>query len=598
MTGSPHGVNYPAHRPVVMARNGMVCSAHSLASQAGISTLQLGGNAVDAAIATAAALNVVEPLMSGIGGDGFIMVYRKEADRIEICNGTGAAPHAAIRERYLPQGIPAMGILSVSVPGLLDSWLSTHEKYGVLPLAQVLAPAIDLAANGFPTSHVLSRAIAEDSLLCQFPTSRAVFTRDGRPLIPGEILYQENLARTFEAIIEGGRDAFYRGDIARAIVRFSQEQGGLLSLEDLAECRCRWQEPISTIYRGYQVYEAPPNSSGHVLLQELNLVEQFDLGALGCNTGDSVHLMVEAKKLAFADREAYMADPDYVDVPTEGLISKRYAEERARLIDPERAALEVPPGDPWKFQQTRRGHTTASARTGVSSDEEDTTCFVVVDRWGNAVCQLQSIQSGWGSRLIAGDTGILLNNRMTYWHLEPDHVDCLQPGKRVRHTMNPVMVFRPAEASAVPPHQDRSSAAPPYEGGTTGGSSSAAGARQLALVFGTPGADTQVQANLQVITNVLDFGMTVAEAVEAPRWRNTQSPTESNFPHVCENELRLEGRFPVETREELERRGHVLKVLDSWDGDVGREMMIQVDPATGALHGAADPRRDGYAIGW
>ena len=572
MTQLPHGVNYQAHRPVVMARNGMVCSGHSLASQAGISTLQLGGNAVDAAIATAAALNVVEPLMSGIGGDGFIMVYRKESDRIEICNGTGAAPHAAIRERYLPEGIPTMGILSVSVPGLLDSWLSTHEKYGVLPLAQVLAPAIELAANGFPTSHVLSRAIAEDSLLCQFPTSRAVFTRDGRPLLPGEILYQENLAHTFETIIEGGRDAFYQGDIARAIVRFSQEQGGLLSLEDLAECRCRWQEAISTTYRGYQVYEAPPNSSGHVLLQELNLVEQFDLEALGCNTAASVHLMVEAKKLAFADREAYMADPDYVDVPTEGLISKSYAGERARLINLERAALDVPPGDPWKFQKPRRGHTTAPARTGVSSDEEDTTCFVVVDRWGNAVCQLQSLQSGWGSRLIAGDTGILLNNRMTYWHLEPDHVDCLQPGKRVRHTMNPVMVFHPTDASD--------------------------GARQLALVLGTPGADTQVQANLQVITNVLDFGMTVTEAVEAPRWRNTHSPTESNFPHVCENELRLESRFSVETRAELERRGHVLKVLDPWDGDVGREMMIQVDPATDALHGAADPRRDGYAIGW
>src|SRR5919106_5338297 len=499
MPQSPHGVNFEAYRPVVMGRNGMVCSGHPLASQAGISVLQKGGNAVDAAIATAAALNVVEPLMSGIGGDGFIMVYWKEANQIAVSNGTGAAPYAATRERYLPQGIPMKGILSVSVPGLVHSWMDTHEKYGVLALAEVLAPAIDLADNGFPVSHVLSRAIASDSLLCEFPTSQAVFALNGKPLRPGEILYQKDLAHTFQAIIDGGRDTFYRGEIARAIVKFSQEQGGLLTMKDLADCRARWQEPISTTYHGHTVYEAPPNSSGHVLLQELNLVEQFDLQGLGCNTAESIHLMVEAKKLAFMDREAYVADPDYVDVPVEGLICKEYARERARLIDPERAAASVKPGNPWNYQRgmPKAG---APARSGIRQEQEDTTCFVVVDRWGNAVCQLQSLQSGWGSSLIAGDTGILLNDRMTYWHLEEDHVDCLQPGKRVRHTMNPVMVFR--------------------EGPLSGNGAP----RQLALVCGTPGADTQVQTNFQVITHVLDFGMTVAEAVETPRWRNARVP--------------------------------------------------------------------------
>ena len=565
MPQSPHGVNFEAYRPVVMGRNGMVCSGHPLGSQAGISVLQKGGNAVDAAIATAAALNVVEPLMSGIGGDGFIMVYWKEADRIAVSNGTGAAPYAAARERYLPQGIPMKDILSVSVPGLVHSWLDAHEKYGALSLAEVLASAIDLADNGFPVSHVLSRAIASDSLLCEFPTSRAVFAPNGKPLRPGEILYQKDLARTFRAIIEGGRDAFYRGEIARAIVQFSQEQGGLLTMKDLADCRARWQEPISTTYHGHTVYEAPPNSSGHVLLQELNLVEQFDLQALGCNTAESIHLMVEAKKLAFMDREAYVADPDYVDVPLEALISKEYARERARLIDPERAASVVAPGDPWQYQPGGRQSKAAPPRSGISQEQEDTTCFVVVDRWGNAVCQLQSLQSAWGSSIIAGDTGILLNNRMTYWHLEEGHVDCLQPGKRVRHTMNPVMVFK--------------------------------GPRQLALVCGTPGADTQVQTNLQVITHVLDFGMTVAEAVEAPRWRNTQSPTESNIPHVCKDELLVESRFSPQALSGLERRGHVLNILGDW-GATGSEMMIQVDTNTGALHGAADPRRDGYAVGW
>ena len=571
MPNSPHGISYDSYRPVVMGRNGMVCSGHPLASQAGIAMLQKGGNFADAALATAAALNVVEALMSGVGGDGFIMVYRKDADLLEVSNGTGAAPYAATRERYMPEGIPMKGIMSVSVPGLVNSWLDVHEKHGLLSLAECFAPAIDLAGNGFPVTHVLSRSIAADPLLCQFPTSQAVFAPSGRPLQPGQICYQKDLARTFQAIVDGGREAFYKGEIARAIVKFSEEQGGILSLQDLADCRARWQEAISATYHGHTVYEAPPNSSGHVLLQELNLVEEFDLKGLGCNTAESIHLMVEAKKLAFIDREAYVADPDYIDVPIEGLLSKEYARKRAKLIDPERASYEVKAGNPWAHQTAQpKGH---RAKVGAGQEQEDTTCFVVVDGQGNAICQLQSIQSAWGSSLIAGDTGILLNNRMTYWHLEEDHVDCLVPGKRVRHTMNPVMVFRNSEASG-----------------------NGAG-RQLSLVLGTPGADTQVQTNLQVISHVLDFGMTVAEAVEAPRWRNTQNPTESYVPHTCPDELLVESRYSAEVLEGLQQKGHVLNVLGDWEA-TGSEMMIQVDPENGALHGGADPRRDGYAVGY
>jgi gamma-glutamyltranspeptidase len=565
---SSHGVNFEAHRPVVMGRNGMVCAGHPLASQAGIAMLQKGGNAVDAAIATAAALNVVEPLMSGIGGDGYLMIFWKTDDHLSVLNATGAAPGAATREHFLPQGIPMKGILSVSVPALVDGWLSAHEKYGRLSRAEVFAPSMDLAANGFPTSHVLARAIAADPLLCEFPTSKAVFSRDGRPLQPGEILYQRDLGQTFQAIIDGGADAFYRGEIARVLVRFSEAQGGLLTEADLAQCRSRWEEPICTNYRDYTVYEAPPNSSGHVLLQELNLIEHFDLKAMGCNTTESIHRMVEAKKLAFVDREVFLGDPDFVDVPTQGLIAKSYAEERVRLIHPDNAATSVQPGDPWKHQKDEKKASISNQRAPRGERKEDTTCFVVVDRWGNAVCQLQSLQSPFGSSLIAGNTGILLNNRMTYWHLEADHPDCLQPGKRVRHTMNPVMVFKQGN-----------------------------GKRRLILVCGTPGADTQVQTNLQVITHVLDFGMTVAEAVEAPRWRHTQNPTESTLPHTCNDELILEGRFPEETRSGLARRGHVLNIVGDWEA-TGSEMMIQIDPENGALFGAADPRRDGYAIGW
>ena len=590
MPHTPHGVNFESNRPVVMGRNGMVCAGHPLAAQAGMAVLQRGGNAVDAAIATAAALNVVEPNMSGVGGDGFIMIYNRQAGAIEVCNATGAAPYASDVDWYRENGIPTKGILSVSVPGLVDGWMAAHAKYGTLSRAEVFDAAIDLSENGFPVTHVLAGVIAGDRLVREFPDSQAVFAPGGAALRPGQIIRQQGLANTFKAIVDGGRDAFYEGETARAIVKFSEEQGGLFTLKDLADCRSRWEAPISTTYHGHTVYEAPPNSSGHVLLQELNIVEQFDLKAMGCNTPESIHLMVEAKKLAFADREAYMADPDWMDVPVAGMLSKQYAAERARLIDPERAAEVVGQGDPWSYQPAnsrRRGKATATAdamQPATAIPEEDTTCFVVVDRWGNAVCQLQSIQSSLGSSIVAGDTGILLNNRMTYWHLDPHHVDCLQPGKRVRHTMNPIMVFRNAGES--------------YHAIQNGGSRSGeSGHGSLSLVCGTPGADTQVQTNMQVITHVLDFGMTVAEAVEAPRWRNTHSPTESNIPHECDNLLYVESRFPAEMLDALRQRGHTLEVMHGW-GASGSEMMIQVDEDTGALHGAADPRRDGYAVGW
>ena len=580
MSATPHGIRFSAHRPVVMGRNGMVCAGHPLAAQAGINTLQKGGNAVDAAIATAAALGVVEPLMSGIGGDGFIMAYLAGEDRLRVCNGTGAAPYGATLERYR-DGIPMKGILSVSVPGLLNAWLDTHEAHGRLPLAEVLAPAIALASDGFPVSYYLALAIAGDQLLCEFPTSRAIYTRDGSgtPLQAGDILRNPDLARTLSTIAEQGRDAFYRGSIAEAIIRFSDEQGGLLTMADLNDCHARWQDPISTEYRGHTVFEAPPNSSGHILLQELNIIDAYDIASMEFGSPESIHLMVEAKKLAFADREAYVADPDYIDVPLTGMLSAEYARDRAAGIDPELAAHNVAAGDPWRYQtEGRKAVASGAGRRGPRSEQEDTTCFVVADREGNAVCQLQSIQSGWGSSLVAGDTGILLNNRMTYWHLDSDHVDCLQPGKRVRHTMNPVMVFRNAPAAG---------------NGHAGGS-----ARQLVYALGTPGADCQVQSNMQVITNLIDYGMTLQEAVEAPRWKDVQDGTESTIPHSAENRLLMEGRIEAETMRRLRAMGHVVHELDDWDGVTGREMALHIDPNTGAIHGAADPRYDGYAIGY
>ena len=543
---SPHGITHSAYRPSVMGRNGMVTSGHPLASQAGVQALMAGGNAVDAAIATAAALGVVEPHASGVGGDGFILIYWAETGEITGVNATGAAPSGATREFYLQRGgIPMKGILSVSVPGIVDGWLMAQARYGALTLEQVFEPAISLCENGFPISYKFAASLrGEHGRFASDAYTKAIFTDNGKPYAAGSILYQKDLAQTFRKIAAEGRETFYEGEIAKAIAAFSKAYGGLLTEADLADCHARWVEPIHTNYRGYEVYEMPPNSSGHVLLQELNLVELFDLPAMGCNTAESIHVMVEAKKLAFADREKYMADPDWVEAPLAQLLSKAYAEQQAKRIDRNRAATDV--------------------TSGLPEQREDTTCFCVADRWGNAVCMLQSIQSGFGSSLIAGNTGILLNNRMTYWHLEADHPNCLMPGKRVRHTMNPVIVTKDGK---------------PF------------------LICGTPGADTQVQTNLQLITHIIDFGMTPQEAVEAPRWRDLQNPMESTVPHTCENVLQLEGRFPQAVKAGLAAKGHDLKILGDWDGP-GNAQAILVHPTSGALLGASDPRRDGYAVGW
>jgi len=543
---SPHGVKFSAFRPAVMGRNGMVTSGHSLASQAGIQAMMAGGNAVDAAIATAAALEVVEPAMSGVGGDGFILIYWAETGTVTGVNATGAAPYAATRDVYLQNGgIPMKGIRSVSVPGLVDGWLIAHARYGELKLEQVFAPAISLCEDGFPVSYQLAGALkGEFPRFAADPYTRAVFTNDGKPFRAGEMLHQKDLGGTLRKIAADGRDTLYEGELANAIVEFSNAYDGLLTAKDLANHHARWVEPIHTNYRGYEVYEMPPNSSGHVLLQELNIVERFDLRSMGNNTAESIHLMVEAKRLSFADREKYMADPDWVDIPLKGMLSKAYAAERAKRIQPDQAMTDIPAGVPESF--------------------EDTTCFCVADRWGNAVCMLQSIQSGFGSSLNAGDTGILLNNRMTYWHLDADHPNCLMPGKRVRHTMNPVIVTRDNK---------------PF------------------LACGTPGADTQVQTNLQLITHVIDFGMNPQEAVEAPRWRSLQNPMESTIPHTCLDALQLEGRFPEEVRGGLARKGHALEILGDWGGP-GSAQAILIDPESNALIGGSDPRRDGYAVGW
>ena len=485
-------------------------------------------------------------------------------------------------------GIPLTGILGTSVPGILDALLATHEKHGTLPLSVCIEPALELCEDGVPVSHQQAVSSMQHSLLMDAPTSAEVFAPRGEWLKPGELRRNSNLAKTYRTIATQGRDAFYEGDIAKEIGRFSEDCGGLLRYEDMKNHKVKWQEPISTTYRGRTVYEAPPNSSGHVLLQELNLFENFDAAGLGYMTADAVHVMTECKKLAFTDREAYMADPDFVDVPVEGMLNKDYAAERAALIDFEQSLSEeeAREGDPWTFmdrapdsaRKYRRngmihhpnGRSVAhDAMAAAGAAGSDTTHFCVVDRWGNAVGELQSIQMGYGSGLIAGNTGVLLNNRMTYWHLDPDHIDFLRPGQRVRHTMNPVMVMD----------------APVENGG------------RLELVCGTPGADTQVQTNFQVVTGVFDHALTVAEAIEGPRWTHYQGRTSSTYPHEEANHLEIEDRVDDGVIESLRARGHEVKPISAFGG-AGSEGAIQVHHESGTMSAASDPRRDGDSAVW
>ena len=532
-----------SYRPLIMGRRGAVASNHPLATQAGLLALQAGGNAVDAAVAVAATLSVVEPFMSGLGGDGFYHVYVRRTGEALVFNGTGPAPRAATPERYAG-GIPLSGPLAVSVPGSVGAWGAMHARFGRRPWASLLETALHYARDGFGVTRAYRHFAGEQvASLGADPRSRAVFLRDGQAPRVGTPIDQPALARTLEELAGEGADAFYRGGLARRLAAGCREAGALLTAEDLAAFRADAEAPIALDYRGFTVREAPPNSMGWVLLQELGIVEHFDLAAMGALSADLVHTLVEAKKLAFADRERWSGDPRFVEAPLAELLSPAYLARRAAEIDPKRAA---------------------PARVAAATVAGDTTYFCVVDGEGNAVSGIQSINSAFGSGVTAGDTGILLNNRMGPWHLEPDHPNRLAPGKRVRHTMNPAMVFKDGE---------------------------------LWAVLGTPGGDYQVQVNLQVLTAMIDLGYDPQQAAEMPRWSSTQPGQEANWPHDCPDALNLEARFPEEVRAELAARGHPVVDLGDLDGPCSVEI-IRRDAGTGLLTAGSDPRRDGWALAY
>lgn len=529
-------------RPTVMGMNGAVTCGHPLASMAGIQTLRAGGSAADAIVAMAAAVGVVEPNMSGVGGDGFTLYYERATRSVMTVNGTGPAPSGATIDAYR-DGIPRRGPRSASVPGAVGGWIALLERWGKLDPEVVFQPAIELAEEGFPISHNLATDLANSSAeLAAFDSTRSVLLAASHPYRPGRILRQQALGATLREIARSRGESLYRGSLAERLANAVQAAGGLLDAESLAEYEPEVTHPLSVRYRGLDAFEPGPNSSGHVLLQELAMADQLDLTRLGNPSAELFHHLVEIKKLAFEDRERYCADPGFVAELPQHLLTSDYARERLKLLDPDRA---------------RRTN-------AVVQPDGDTTYLAAIDRDGNMASMTTSINMSFGSAFIAGDTGIILNNRMCYWHLEPGHPNVLEPGKRVRHTVSPAIFLNNGE---------------PF------------------LSIGTPGADGQVQTIFQVVVNLLDFEMHPQQAVEAPRWRSFIDHQDANWPHRHANELHVEGRVAAQVIEGLQARGHLVVRDESWATGFGSVQMIQVDPE-GAYAVGSDPRRDAYGLAY
>jgi len=529
---------FTSHRPVVMGTNWMITSGHPLASHAGAAVLEKGGNAIDAAIAANAVLCVVRPHMCGIGGDAFLILYLAKKRKVKVLNASGRSPYGATRDFFVKKGlkkIPDKGILTSTVPGAVDGWATALQEHGTLPLADLLKKAIGYAEKGFPVYRELNQVIqTESALLKKSSDAERIFFKNDRPPEVGELLVQPELAESLKKIAQGGRDVFYKGPIGKALVKFSREQEGLFTEKDLEEHHSTWVEPAETNYKGYRVCVVPPNSQGVALLMQLNILENFDLVKLGHNTADYVHLLVEAKKLSFADRDRYICDPDFHGVPVGKMIAKSHAKKQASRIDFSRTALSISP-------------------TEFSSTGEDTVYLSVVDKDGNAVSMIQSLYEAFGSGVIVKGTGILLHNRGKDFSFDPEHPNCIEPHKRPYHTLCPCMILK----------DDR-----------------------LFMVLGTPGADGQTQTLVQVIANIIDFGADIQEAVESPRWRSNPG-----------NQLVIEGRFPPAVLEGLRAKGHLVEPLANWSSLCGGAQGILIERDHGSLLGGADPRRQDYVIG-
>ena len=568
-------------KPIVRGTQYAVTSMSTQASMAAERILRSGGNAFDAIVAGQAVLALVDAAANGIGSDAVLLVYDANQRKVWSVNAEGTAPKLATIEWYQKNQngkIPVNDtLLSATVPGIVDAWCILLLRWGTKSFTEVLAPAIELAERGYPLSESTARSMGSDQLL-KYPSSARLYAPGGKKFKEGEIFKNTDFARTLRRLVEAerdrksresgltmARDRFYKGDIAHEMAQFSEQNGGLLRYEDFASYSAKVEEPVSVSYRGYELYKNPSASQGPAELLALNLLEAYDLRAMGHNSADYIHTSVEAMKLAMADRDKYLGDLDFIRIPYAGLLSKRYSEERRQLISAEKASLEFRPGQAEKYMsgfeplEPPRDIDIA----GGADHESDTSYIAVVDRKRNAITFTPSLHSSFGTKVVLGELGFVLNCRGDYFSLVPGHANALQPGKRPRSTLQGTLVMKDGK---------------PF------------------LVTGSPGGDDQCMRTLQTFLNIVDFGMNVQQAIEAPRW-STRSFPASPFPHTMyPGEMSVENRVPEAVRAELVRRGHKVFVSGSWS--IGSNAAILIDPETGSLSAGADPRVSAQALAW
>jgi gamma-glutamyltranspeptidase/glutathione hydrolase len=533
-----------ATRSEVIASHGMAATSQPLATQVCLDILKMGGNAVDAAIAGNAMLGLVEPVSNGIGGDLFAIIWDAGTEKLYGLNASGRSPKSLSLEYFRKEGytsIPPYGPLPVSVPGCVDGWFEMHKRFGSLDMKEILAPAIKYAREGFPVSELIAYYLEGSAWMRKFPGFEETYMPGGRAPAKGEIFKNPRLANTLEKIVEGGRDAFYKGDIARTIDRYMKDQGGFLSYEDLADHHGQWVEPVSTNYRGFDVWELPPNGQGIAALQILNILEGYDIASMGFGSREYIHAFVEAKKLAYEDRARYYADPDFHDIPVERLISKEYAAGRRALINPERAARHYPAGE---------------------IEHGNTIYMTVADSQGNMVSLIQSNFRGMGSGMTPYGLGFVLQDRGELFSLQEGHFNCFAPGKRPFHTIIPAFVTKLGK---------------PY------------------ISFGVMGGSMQPQGHVQILVNLIDFGMNLQEAGDAPRIRHGGSSQPTGGEMSDGGTVYLESGIDYEVIRELVKMGHTVQ-FDI--GGYGGYQAILFDEANSVYYGASESRKDGQAAGY
>jgi gamma-glutamyltranspeptidase / glutathione hydrolase len=569
---SPLAQQTATWRPVVLSDTGMVASGHALASEAGLRVLKSGGNAIDAAVAAWAVQGLTEPEMTGIGGDMFMLIYLAKTGEVKFINGTGVAPLSATVDFYKGKGgIPGDGILSVSVPAAVAGAELAAKTYGTRPLAELLAPAIELADKGFPVSESLAGAIRNSGTKMS-ASAKEIWYRGNTPLGFGDRVIQKDLANTLREIGSKGSAAFYQGAIAEKFAAYMKAEGGLITQQDLAGIKANEDTPIHINYKGVEVYECPPNSQGFVMLQALNILEGMNVRYMRHNSAPYLHAVTESLKLAFADRNKYVADPKFTpNIPMREMLSKEYAAVRRALIDPDKAIEgEAPFGNPRQPVTSSQQQVAYAApqpppdMAQVITGEENghTTYLAIVDKDRNMVSVTSSLLSLFGSGHVVKGAGFVLNNRMAYYGLDEDDMNVLKPGKRVRQTINPALALKDGK---------------PY------------------MVFGTPGADTQPQAQLQFFLNVTEFGMNVQQALEQESIVSTSFKS-SYYPHAAEGKLQVPSTIPKHVLDELAAMGHKLDVRNV--RGVGSVKAIIVHPRTGVLMGGVSPTRDSYVMAY